>query len=153
MWKLVPIKPTRKLQQVENAEDIFDQFFENFFNDKLLTSLNKTEMTVHSFNVDIIDAGDKYIIDAEMAGFKKDDVKVEYIDNYLVISAWREPIVETNEKLNYIRKERHNGCLKRSFYVDDIQADKITASFNNGILSITLEKKPLEKHARKIVIE
>ncbi len=153
MWKLVPIRPNRKLRQIENSEDIFDQFFDNFFNEEAFASLSKMENVVTNFAVDVIDAGDKYIMYADLAGFKKEDVKLEYINNYLIITACRNQSEEIAEEVNYIRKERCTGSVKRSFYIDDIKIDTIAASFENGVLRVTLDKKPLQKKVAKIMIK
>ena len=45
------------------------------------------------------------------------------------------------KKENYIRRERRFGSFRRSFYVDDIDQEKIKAKFDNGILRIRLPKK------------
>ncbi len=150
MWKFVPIKPERKLRQVDNAEAIFDQFFESFFDEDLVKTLNKLDNESKCFAVDVIDAGDKYLVNAELVGFKKEDVKLEYSNSYLIITAWRE---EEDEPLNYIRRERNYGLLKRSFYVDGVDPETISASFDNGILRIVLDKKIVKHNSRKILIE
>ncbi len=153
MFKLVPIRPlrqTRKLRNSSNAEDVFDQFFNSFFNDDVFVSFDKLNSGISSFLVDVLDDGDKYIVEAELPGFDKENVKLEYHDQHLTIVAKRP---EASVDSNYIRKERCGGEFKRSFYVDNIVPDKINANFENGILRVTLHKEPLKNDLREITID
>ena len=152
MFKLVPVRPVRKLNTLPKSQDIFDQFFDNFFNDDLYAPQNKVEKRWTGFSVDVLDEGDRYIIEADLPGFEKQNVTIEYNEKHLTIEAKREDV---NEDLNehYIRRERYVGSVKRSFYVDSIDPEQIKASFNNGVLKVTLDKLPLKDNARSIVIE
>ena len=54
----------------------------------------------------------------------------------LKMEKWQKSL--ENKKENYVRRERHYGEFKRSFYIDNTDENKIDASFNNGILKITI---------------
>ena len=152
MFKLVPVRTIRKSNPIAKSEDIFDQFFDSFFNDDPYTSFNKLEKRLSGFTVDVLDDGDRYIIEADLPGFEKENVKIAYQDQQLTISAFREDQnVEKND--NYIRRERYCGDFKRSFFVDNIDADAISATFNNGVLKVVLNKQPLKSNPREIVID
>ncbi len=155
MFKLVPIRPlrqVRKLRESDSSDKIFDQFFDSFFNDEIFASLNKLDRNINGFLVDVLDDGDKYVIEAELPGFEKENVKVEYRDQHLTIVARRAEVSE--DKCNhYIRKERSCGEFKRSFFVDNINPDKTEASFENGILKVFLQKEPLKSNLKQIVIK
>ncbi len=152
MFKLVPVRPLRKVNTMAKSEDIFDQFFESFFNEDPYTSLNKLEKRLSGFSVDVIDDGDCYVIEADLPGFDKDNVKLSYQDQQLTISAHRVDLNE-DKKEHFIRRERYCGDFKRSFFVDNIDPDAISASFNNGVLKVVLHKQPLKSNTREIVIE
>lgn len=152
MFKLVPIRAIRKMPNSAKSEEVFEQFFDNFFNDDFLPTFNKLEKRISGFMVDVIDDGDKYIVEAELPGFEKENVKVEYSDQHLKIFAKREDMFE-EKKDNYIRKERSSGEFQRSFFVDNINPDKIAASFDKGILTVKLEKEPLKNDSREITID
>ncbi|PID80326.1 MAG: heat-shock protein [Clostridiales bacterium] len=155
MFKLVPIRPLRQVRKYRdsaNSEAILDQFFDSFFNEEVFTSLSKLDRNINGFLVDVLDDGDKYIIEAELPGFEKENVKVEYRDQHLTIIARRAE--ESEEKCqHYIRKERSCGEFKRSFFVDNINPDKTDASFENGILKVFLQKVPLKNNSKQIVIK
>ena len=122
--------------------DMLDNFERNFFG----TSSN----TASSFRTDIRDEGDKFVLEAELPGFKKEDIKLDLKDGILTISA--QHTEENEEKKNsYIRRERRYGSFSRSFDVSGIQEDHITAAYNNGVLELTLPKaQPVVPAARQI---
>lgn len=95
-----------------------------------------------SFKTDIKDEGDKYIIEAELPGFKKEDIKADINDNMLTITAEHtEENDEKDNKGNYIRRERSYGSVSRSFDISEVKAEEIGASYENGVLTLTLPKK------------
>ena len=114
-----------------------DNFFDDFFNDSFFAPMNVQKS---KFKTDIIENDNKYEVKAELPGVKKEDIKLDYKNGYLVISAKKED--EHDEKKdNYIRKECSYGEFSRSFYFDNVEQDKISAKFENGILKVTLPKK------------
>ena len=125
--------------------DMLDNFERNFFG----TSSN----TASSFRTDIRDEGDKFVLEAELPGCKKEDIKLDLKDGILTISAQHS---EENEKKenSYIRRERRYGSFSRSFDVSGIQEDHITAAYNNGVLELSLPKaQPVVPASRQIDIQ
>jgi len=110
--------------------------FDDFFNDRFFAPVRSD---IHQFRTDIKDSGDHYVIEAELPGFNKEDIQIEYSQDYLTISAKREAEMK-EEKENFIRQERHFGEFVRRFYVADIDEDKIDATFKNGILTLNCPK-------------
>ena len=125
--------------------DMLDNFERNFF--------GSSNNTASSFRTDIRDEGDKFVLEAELPGFKKEDIKLDLKDGILTISAQHSQ--ESEEKQNsYIRRERRYGSFSRSFDVSGIQEDHITAAYNNGVLELTLPKaEPVVRAARQIDIQ
>ncbi|MEQ8197589.1 MAG: heat shock protein Hsp18 [Clostridiaceae bacterium] len=117
-------------------DDIFSPFFKDFFDEDFLASMNNVG---GNFKVDLKETDDKYLIEADLPGVKKEDIKVDIKDNYLVINAKREESKE-DKKENYVRREKHYGEFTRSFYVDNIDENTIDAAFKDGVLKITLQK-------------
>ena len=107
-------------------------------------------MPMNSCRTDIRDEGEKYVMESELPGFEKEDIKLDLNGSCLVISA--EHKTENNEKDdkgNYIRRERSYGSYKRSFDIPDVDVEKINAEYKNGILTIDLPKKQLETPVAK----
>ena len=102
------------------------------------------------FRCDIQDKGGSYLLEAELPGFQKEDIKLDLKDGILTISAQHSQ--ESEEKKNsYIRRERRYGSFSRSFDVSGIQEDHITAAYNNGVLELTLPKKVEQAPAARTI--
>ena len=108
-----------------------------------------------TFRTDIRENENSYILEAELPGFSKEDIHAEIKDGYLTIRAERKSeSEEKNEKDNYLRRERSYGSFVRSFDLEGIKSEEITASYKDGILSVNLPKeKPEVKEARRLEIE
>ena len=126
--------------------NIFNDFDKDFFSDS---------MPVNACRTDIKDAGDKYIMESELPGFEKEDIKLDINGSYLVISAEHKTENDKkDDKGNYIRRERSFGSYKRSFDISDVDTDTISAEYKNGILIIDLpKKKPEEPLAKRLEIK
>ena len=120
--------------------DYLSDFFSSGFN-------------MNRFNADVKETDNEYLLYAELPGVKKEDIKLDFKNNYLVIGAKRED--EDNEKdASYIRKECSYGEFSRTFYFDDVQQDKISAKYEDGILKVILPKEVKKKdEGRKIKIQ
>lgn len=113
------------------------------------------ERRTGSFSTDIRDTGSEYVLEADLPGFKKDDINVDISDGRLTISAERHSEYEQKDKKgNYVRCERSYGRFSRSFDTQGIDTDAISASFNDGVLKLNLPKiteaKPV---SRKLEIQ
>lgn len=91
-----------------------------------------------------------YILDIELPGYKKEDIKIALEKGTLSISAHKsETQEEKDAKGNLIRQERYTGEISRSFYVGDgIKDSDVKASYKDGILTISVpseEKKQVEE--------
>lgn len=103
--------------------------------------------------MDIKDEKDKYVIEAELPGAKKEDIKIDIDDGVLTLSA-KVGNEKNEEKDNYVYRERRYGSVCRSFSLDNIDDEKIDAQYKDGILTIDLPKKePDEKITRSIDIK
>ena len=122
---------------------LFDNMFDDMFRDPFFTSSNTTKL----MKTDIQEKDDKYILDMDLPGYDKEDIKAQLKDGYLTISAQKNTSNdEKDEEGNYIRRERYCGKCSRSFYVgDSIKEEDIKASFNNGILELTFPKEVAQK--------
>ncbi len=127
--------------------DSFDRIFDDFrkgFDDIFLGPRYMTLPTIRAPVMDILDEGDKYLINAEVPGLDKGDINIELNKNVLEIKA------EKNEEL----KEKKEGYLKKergykSFYrqialPEEVDTEKIEANLEKGILTIKIPKKEPE---------
>ena len=135
----------------DNSDNHVFDTFDNFTRD--LFRRSNTELP--AFRTDIRDTGDAFVLEAELPGFKKEDIALDLKDGILTISAAHEEKSEDkDEKSTYIRRERKYGSFNRSFDVTGIDENGITAAYENGVLVLTLPKaKPVEPEARRIAIQ
>lgn len=101
--------------------------------------------------VDIIETAQHYEIQLDLPGVKADQVQVELEDNTLKISG--EKVRPQNENETYRYKERVTGTFARQFRLpEDANLNAIHARFDNGVLSLTIQKQEQAK-PRKIEIQ
>jgi len=114
-----------------------DNFLDNFFSDSFMPAMFTGDTQIR---VDIKENDKEYLVEADLPGIKKEEINVEFKNSNLIISVVKNEEVNV-EGENYIRKERRNGSYSRSFYVENVLEDKISAKFENGVLSMVLPKK------------
>lgn len=129
------------LVKTNSFNSIFDDFFTSPFLSDSSSSLMKT---------DVVDSGSEYNLSIELAGFKKDEISINFEEGYLTISANKNVETDSDSKdYKYIKRERVTKSLKRTFYIEDIDQEKITAKMSDGVLYLTLpkiqEKEPIKK--------
>ena len=95
--------------------------------------------------VDIYEANEGIVIQADLPGVKKEDVSVEVKENILTIKGERK-VDPTTKDEQYYRRERSCGTFQRAFTLRYLIApDKIKASFKNGVLKVEIPKPEEEK--------
>ena len=127
---LVPY--SRKNHSVYNPFQDFDDLEKAFFSDRSLGELK----------TDIKDLGESYALEADLPGFKKEDIHVDIEDGYMTISAERSNETEKkDDKGNFVRRERSYGSFSRSFDVSSVKTEDITGEYKDGVLTLTMPKK------------
>ena len=118
---------------------LFDNMFDDMFRDPFFTNSSTTKL----MKTDIQEKENNYILDMDLPGYDKSDIKAQLKDGYLTITAQKNTSKEDkDEKGNYIKRERYFGKCSRSFYVgENLKEEDIKASFNNGILKLTFPKE------------
>ena len=131
----------------DNLFDLFDNFEKKFF--------GNTNASLPAFRTDIRDQGDKFLLEAELPGFQKEDIDLHVQDGVLTITAKHDETRENkDESGKYVCRERRTGSYARSFDVSGIREDGIGASYENGVLKLTLPKQGEQAPvSRKIAIQ
>ena len=125
-----------------NHFDLFDEMFRDPFFEGSESKVMKT---------DIKEKKDKYLIDIDLPGYEKEDIKMEISDGYLTVHASvNKEVDDEKEKGKYVRKERYVGECSRSFYIgENVSEDEIKAKFKNGTLTIEVPKKDDKKELQE----
>ena len=113
-------------------DSIFDDFMEEM----------PTRGPIDPMKCDIYEKDGAYHIEADVPGFKKEEISVECEDGYVTISAEKSNEIENqDEDRKYLKRERNYSKTTRKFYVGDIEADRISAEFKDGILKVVVPKE------------
>lgn len=142
----------------ENLMDVFDDFDRSFFRgfghaDHALYGKHAQNM----MKTDVRETDDHYEVDVDLPGFKKDELQLELNNGYLTISAHKTLEKEDeNSAGRLLRQERYSGVMQRSFFVgDQLTEEDIKASYESGVLHVTLPKReaPQVPEKKTILIE
>lgn len=93
--------------------------------------------------VDVTESDAAYTVKADMPGVKKEDISVSVDGNVVSISAEVKKEKEVKQGDKVLREERFHGAISRSFSLaSDVDQGKAEAQYANGVLTLTLPKKP-----------
>lgn len=126
----------------------FDDAFDDVFNTPFFRGSTEASM-----KTDITEKDGNYLLDIELPGCAKEDIKMELDDGYLTVMASRNTNKEEkDEKGNIVRQERYSGTFQRSFYVGtDVTENDIKASYDNGELKVIVPKKEAKLPEKKYI--
>lgn len=118
-----------------------------FFDDML------NDLTVESkMKCDIYEKDNKVIIEMDAPGYDKKDIKVECNKGNIIIKVQKEQVEEENKK--YLHRERKvYGKIERTFHLEDIDEETMSAEFKDGILKISVNKVDEDKNKKVIEIQ
>jgi HSP20 family protein len=101
--------------------------------------------------LDLSETAEQYELTMDLPGVNPEDVKIEMHDGKLTVSGKRSTITDQKDK-NYHRVERSSGNFLRSLSVgNEVDADKIEATYDHGVLHIKLPKST-KQQPKKIEI-
>lgn len=103
-------------------------------------------------NTDMMETDDAYVIEIDLPGIPKEDVKISFKDNRLTISGERKK-EEKEEEENFMRRERYFGSFLRSFTLPNtVKEDAVKAKYRDGVLTVTV-KKTEESKPKTVKVE
>jgi HSP20 family protein len=113
----------------------------------------ESEFVSSSVRVDLEDRDDEFVLTAELPGFEKDDIDVQVTDRTLRLEVEHAEETEEEEEGEYVRRERHRASVARSISLPEaVEADDISATFNNGVLTVQLPKSEPVTQGKQIEI-
>ncbi len=135
---------TRSAAPARYVSPFSEDFIRSFFG----------ESTAPSMKVDIEDKGDSYLLMTDLPGVKREDVRISVEDGILTIAAGESSVkTEEDKDRSYVCRERRSMSMSRSFSLDGVDEQGITAEYTDGVLHLTLPKvTETEPKARQIEI-
>jgi HSP20 family protein len=113
------------------------------------SSLIGTQQTLWSPQVELVRRGDKLVVQADLPGVKKDDLKIEVQDDVLTLSGERREEHEEDGD-GYYHSERSYGRFYRAIPLPEgVNADQVDATFANGVLEVAFAAPRREEHEAK----
>jgi HSP20 family protein len=132
--ELVPWKP---FGEVSSFRKEMDRLWDRFFGE---TPFGRTFTEEWLPSVDVSETKDKLLIKAELPGLEAKDVNVSVSGDVLTIKGEKKKEEEEKDE-HYYHCERYCGSFQRSFRLPvNVQTDKVEATFDKGVLNITLPK-------------
>ena len=101
-------------------------------------------------NIEVSDFDKEMKVTAELPGLEEKDVEVALANGVLAIKGEKKTETEDKDRLF---SERYYGRFERRIPVDEVEPDKVSASFHNGVLTVTLPKSPqAQREVKRIAI-
>lgn len=148
MFGLTPYNKNRGMARTDDVVDFYNMV-DNFFND---TESPLRSLATDNFKVDVKEKDDEYLVDAEFAGYDKEDIHVKFDEGNLLISASKKE-EKNDENERYIHRERSFRSMERQIYLPNVADGDIKAKFENGVLEIHVPKAKELEMEKQIQIE
>jgi HSP20 family protein len=146
--------PTRVHRGFVDPIDVIGHEFDNvlgrFFGPQSNGGQGRAMMT--PFGVDIREDADHLYLEADMPGFKKDEVEITFENQTLTISAEKREAKQDEKQGDWLLNERRYARFLRSFTLPPtVDGNKVDAKLEDGVLRVTLNKRE-ETKPRKITV-
>lgn len=169
MFGLTPVRHNG--MQKGSAYGDFYNAIDNFFNDDFFS---RSVAGSSAFRMDVKEDDKKYLIEAELPGFTKEEITLDYNKDTLYIAAEHKQIsqeakeneedkeAEANQEEvkqvgakqeKYLHRERRNIAMQRGIYLENINIEAIEAKLENGILTVSVPKLEKPQTSFKITIQ
>ena len=139
--------PRRLFGELSPFRKEMDKFWDRYLGD---TPFGRTFAETWSPSVDISETKDDFVVKAELPGLEAKDVNVSISGDILTVKGEKKAEEEEKDE-HYHRIERYSGSFQRVFHLPSgVKADKVKATFDKGVLKVTL---PKVEEAKKKEIE
>ena len=137
-----------------------ENLFDDWFNFPDFRDFDRTEKKLYGkhadrlMKTDVQEHEDKFELDIDLPGFKKDEITLELENGYLTVRAAKGlDESETTKKGKLIRQERYAGAMQRSFYVgENVTEEDVKAAFKDGVLNLIVPKKEKQLPVKKSIM-
>ncbi len=144
---------SRRRNPFDDIEEFFERFSRQFENqpgfDQDVFGMGGADR----MNIDLADTDDAFVVTADAPGFDKEEIDVRVSGRTLTIEAERDEHSEEGDE-TCLRSERRSESLRRSVQLPEpVDEEDVSATYKNGVLTITLPKRDPESTGKSIDIE
>jgi HSP20 family protein len=133
---------------------MFDRFMDESFSD-MPTMWQRGNGQSNSLALDVAEQDDKFVVKASVPGINPEDIEVTFSDGVLTIKGETKADHEVKEENYHLRERRYGSFMRRITLPTNVDAEKIDATNENGVLTLTLPKaeevKPRRIEVKKMV--
>ena len=142
MFELIPFERRGNRVSAYDPFRMLDEMERSFFG-------GNNHPAMSTFRTDVTDTGDAFVLDAELPGVPEDAISLTVEDGVMTVSAdYRSE--SRDEKTCY--SERRTGHVQRSFSLENIDEEHISAEYKDGILRVTMPKaKPEDNSGKRLI--
>lgn len=143
MFKLTPFTNTpRRRDELSDFNNLIDDFFNAPFR----------SLRHDTFKLDVKEEDNQYIIEADLPGVKRNEIKVSYDDQHLIIAIERDEEKEDKQE-NYLHRERQVCSMRRVINLPDVDKNHVKAKLEDGVLRVSAQKTTEEETSHLIDVE
>jgi HSP20 family protein len=147
----MPVMSIGRIPELSTVHSEMNRLFSTFFDTPTTRGAGNGAMRRWIPAMDLIEAGDHFVVKADLPGMTQDDVKIEIEDDVLKISGERKTELEDKHE-GFYRLERTTGSFSRALALPEgIDPAAVTATFANGVLDIRFPK-PVQAAPHRIQI-
>ena len=133
-----PVKRNNNMVYADPFAHIFEQFFGDADRGRGIESRLTPQF-------EIVETDEGYTVSAELPGLGKENVEIVVDEDILTVKGEKK-VEETVEEKTYLFSERRYGSFERKFQLPEtVKQDAIAATYENGVLTLSLPKKPEAK--------
>jgi HSP20 family protein len=159
-----PAGPAQAWRPFDTLRREVDRLFEDFTLNPFRLPLRRPAFDLEPFwqadswvaqpAIDLVERDNAFELTAEMPGLDEKNISVDVTNGVLTVKGQKEED-KVEKKQDFHLRERRFGSFVRSVRIPEtVDADKIEASFKNGVLKVTLPKKPeAQKPTKKIEVK
>lgn len=144
---------SRRKSPFDDLEEFFERFSRQFEGQSGFDQDVFGMGGANRMSIDLADTDEEFVVTADTPGFSKEEIDVRVSGRTLTIEANRDERSEEGDE-TYLRSERHSESLRRTVQLPEpVDEEDVSATYKNGVLTITLPKRDPETGGKSIDIE
>lgn len=140
MFNIFPYIFSTTLNAVSNNLEVIDAIVDKFISSNFMNNLTCEIDNMSSVNISFKEHKRAYTLECYLPGVKKENIDLEYYNNYITLKVRRNMFYTKNKKNISMTVIQSGGDIEEDYYVENADADNIKAVFKNDILKVLIPK-------------